>query len=191
MMFVSFPLIFLSLSLSLSLSLCLSLVLSLSISLTLPCQHGQPSPDLHTPLKSSSLANIRVAFGPSLSRELVELQCSEAEELLDKPPAAGEEQQDDFGVYERERERERETPARPSTCSNCPIGASIPPSLPRNGKALHQAFRAGSYLVVPCPCVYVSCMASVAAFFFGLSCVFVLRGIGGKEGGLVGERKFH
>lgn len=53
------------------------------------CQHGKPSPDLHTPPKSSRLANIRVAFGPALSRELVELECSEAEELLDEA-AAGE-----------------------------------------------------------------------------------------------------
>lgn len=46
-------------------------------------QHGQPSPDLHTPLKSSALANIRVAFGQALARELVELECSTAEDLVD------------------------------------------------------------------------------------------------------------
>lgn len=70
------------------------------------CQHGQPNPDLHTPLKSSTLANIRVAFGPSLSRELVELKCSEAEdELLDKRPPAGQEEEEDFGKRETDRER--------------------------------------------------------------------------------------
>lgn len=47
-------------------------------------QHGQPSPDLHTPSKSSRLANIRLAFGPALARELVELECSKAEQLLDR-----------------------------------------------------------------------------------------------------------
>ncbi|CAB1115569.1 unnamed protein product [Ectocarpus sp. CCAP 1310/34] len=47
-------------------------------------KHGQPGPDLHTPPRSSCLANIRVAFGPALSRELVELECSQAEELLDQ-----------------------------------------------------------------------------------------------------------
>ncbi|CAM9409402.1 unnamed protein product, partial [Scytosiphon promiscuus] len=51
-------------------------------------KHGLPSPDLHTPPKSSCLANIKVAFGPALSRELVELECSEAEELLDEVAAA-------------------------------------------------------------------------------------------------------
>lgn len=52
-------------------------------------QHGQPSPDLHTPPRSSCLANIRVAFGPALSRELVELECSQAEELLDQGADGG------------------------------------------------------------------------------------------------------
>ncbi|CAN0538406.1 unnamed protein product, partial [Scytosiphon promiscuus] len=42
-------------------------------------QHGLPSPDLHTPSKSTRLGNIRTAFGPTLSRELVELECSESE----------------------------------------------------------------------------------------------------------------
>ncbi|CAN0469679.1 unnamed protein product, partial [Ectocarpus sp. 12 AP-2014] len=53
-------------------------------------KHGQPSPDLHTPPRSSCLANIRVAFGPALSRELVELECSQAEELLDQGADGGE-----------------------------------------------------------------------------------------------------
>ncbi|CAB1108396.1 unnamed protein product [Ectocarpus sp. CCAP 1310/34] len=47
-------------------------------------KHGQSGPDLHTPPRSSCLANIQVAFGPALSRELVELECSQAEELLDQ-----------------------------------------------------------------------------------------------------------
>ncbi|KAG5185784.1 hypothetical protein JKP88DRAFT_311230 [Tribonema minus] len=47
-------------------------------------RHGSASADLHTPAQSSSLANIRVAYGAALARELLELKAEQAPELLDK-----------------------------------------------------------------------------------------------------------
>ncbi|CAM9388381.1 unnamed protein product, partial [Discosporangium mesarthrocarpum] len=52
-------------------------------------KHGQPSPDLHTPARSSRQGNIRIVFGASVARELVELECSEAPELPPEPGGGG------------------------------------------------------------------------------------------------------
>jgi DNA mismatch repair protein MLH1 len=41
----------------------------------LPPQHGQASADLHTPKGGSTLANVRIAFGQVLARELLEFTC--------------------------------------------------------------------------------------------------------------------
>lgn len=39
-------------------------------------QHGQGGADLHTPKGGTVLGNIKIAFGPAVARELLELNCS-------------------------------------------------------------------------------------------------------------------
>lgn len=44
-------------------------------------KQGQAMPDLHTPTDSSSLENIKIAYGPSVARELISFELTEGEGL--------------------------------------------------------------------------------------------------------------
>ena len=55
-------------------------------------KQGQPMSDLHTPMNSSSLENIKIAYGASVAKELIDFHLSEGmfpEEKLGSPGANG------------------------------------------------------------------------------------------------------